>query len=767
MTRIELDFETHYTGEYSVKKLGHALYARDPRFKCTMAAAWSPSMKVSTTPDRFPWDALDGKEIVVHNAAFDRAVFRRLQSDGIVPACIKPKIWLDSAAACAYFGLPRDLAGAVKALFGATVDKSVRDRMAGYQADLFDDTAAYAIIDAEWSWRLWERLGHKWPEAERRIHALTDEMGDRGVCLDETRAKAAIASLDASIAGLEASIHFRPIASAKALKKACEAAGEPVPPGTAAADPKVETWCRENQKANSPLWVRQVQGWRKANRTREVVRSMLDRVDPATGRMQYQLKYFGAAQTGRWSGGGGLNVQNFNRKEGAAGVDLRSLLVPAPGCAFVIADYAQVEARVLLWLAGDYDFLDLLRGGMDLYEAAARKMLGYSDPRPIKAINPRPAATGEGHDPRPRLRHVRRQVRVRRQDPRRPRSRLPRRLQAPRRDLPPDEPPVVALWNRLGDAFEKRHGKPHYVLKLHRPRHPLLGTLVRRGHVLRHGRAGRATPSSRLLAENHAGDRPRPAGRRLAAAADAGIRIVLSVHDELVAECPAADAPAVKAEMERIMRTPGVPMAEAHPSRRRGTRRAEVREMSVLHTPPAPRSFLANPPETGGGRHEWLFTVQAQLVRQGFAPTRSRPPWKPTAAPPAGTTACPRSPATPPPSARTPMLELPPTASHGPPWTTPSASSGTRSPRCSPRPTRAFPPPTPSAPSSPRPSGSAPRPIVSAPAPTASMTSCPPPTSSSSSSPTPCPAKPAAPAPAANPPAPRTTLAASTAAASP
>ena len=32
--------------------------------------------------------------------------------------------------------------------------------------------------------------------------------------------------------------------------------------------------------------------------------------------------------------------------------------------------------------------------------------------------------------------------------------------------------------------------------------------------------------------------------------------------------------------------------------------------------------LLANPPETGGGRHEWLFTVQAQLVRQGFAPDK-------------------------------------------------------------------------------------------------------------------------------------------------
>ncbi|NJN64587.1 MAG: ExbD/TolR family protein [Acidobacteria bacterium] len=39
------------------------------------------------------------------------------------------------------------------------------------------------------------------------------------------------------------------------------------------------------------------------------------------GRMAYELRYFGAS-TGRWSGGGGLNLQNLNRKT-AEGVDLR------------------------------------------------------------------------------------------------------------------------------------------------------------------------------------------------------------------------------------------------------------------------------------------------------------------------------------------------------------------------------------------------------------------------------------------------------------
>lgn len=565
---IALDFETYYSGAYSVKALGNALYARDPRFRCTMAAAWSPTLKVSTTPDRFPWDALDGKEIVAHNAAFDRAVFRRLQSDGIVPACIKPKIWLDSAAACAYFGIPRDLAGAVKALFGVAVDKSIRNRMMGVQGDLFDDVALYAITDAEWAWKLWDRLGAKWPAAEARIHALCDEMGDRGVCLDLPAAKAAEANLAAAIGGLEAALPFYPPASLPALKEACANAGEPLPPGTAANSPEVEAWCKANAAKTSPLWVRQVQEWRKANRTREVVKSMLDRVDPAAGRMQYQLKYFGAAQTGRWSGGGGLNVQNFNRGTGALGVDLRGLIVPAPGSAFIIADYAQIEARILLWLAGDYDFLDDLRGGMDLYEAAARRMLGYSDPRPIKAVNPglRQLAKGMtlglgfgmGAGKFVSAAKILAGLDLSFEE-----------CQNHVRTFRATNPRIVGYWERTGDAFESRHGKPHYRALLPSGRAIHYWEPLCDGDMTYAAEKGgvRVFAHPGLLVENAvqatARDILADAWLRLA---DAGVQIVMSVHDELVAECEKDDAPAVKATMERIMRTPPAwPLADRLP----------------------------------------------------------------------------------------------------------------------------------------------------------------------------------------------------------
>lgn len=110
------------------------------------------------------------------------------------------------------------------------------------------------------------------------------------------------------------------------------------------------------------------------------------------GRVRGGLLYHGAA-TGRWSGSG-VQPHNFvrgtikdlealwtvlkkgNRQEirtqyksvmDALANGLRGAICAAPGCVLYVADYASIEARVLLWLAGDEDGLDLFRRGEDVY----------------------------------------------------------------------------------------------------------------------------------------------------------------------------------------------------------------------------------------------------------------------------------------------------------------------------------------------------------------------------------------------------------------
>lgn len=80
-------------------------------------------------------------------------------------------------------------------------------------------------------------------------------------------------------------------------------------------------------------------------------------------------------------------MQNFNRDEVLDGVDLRSAIITPPGESMIICDLAQIESRVLLWLAGDHETLAILRSGIDIYEAHARATMGYKDSRPLKDVN--------------------------------------------------------------------------------------------------------------------------------------------------------------------------------------------------------------------------------------------------------------------------------------------------------------------------------------------------------------------------------------------
>lgn len=131
------------------------------------------------------------------------------------------------------------------------------------------------------------------------------------------------------------------------------------------------------------------------------------------------LLYHGAS-TGRWSGKG---IQPHNFPKGTLkkefGMDalwtvlktedrgqilqhqktimealsngLRGAIVATPGYELFVADYASIEARVVLWLAGDEDALDLFRTGADIYCEMASEIYG----RPITKANKDERALGK------------------------------------------------------------------------------------------------------------------------------------------------------------------------------------------------------------------------------------------------------------------------------------------------------------------------------------------------------------------------------------
>ena len=56
---------------------------------------------------------------------------------------------------------------------------------------------------------------------------------------------------------------------------------------------------------------------------------------------------------------------------------LRGAIVATPGKALYVADYASIEARVVMWLAGEKHGLELFRTGADIYLDMASDIYGY------------------------------------------------------------------------------------------------------------------------------------------------------------------------------------------------------------------------------------------------------------------------------------------------------------------------------------------------------------------------------------------------------
>ena len=96
------------------------------------------------------------------------------------------------------------------------------------------------------------------------------------------------------------------------------------------------------------------------------------------GTFPFPLKYSGASVTHRWSGFD-VNPQNLSRidPDNPKPSDALRYAIHAPkGYKLVVADLSNIELRLGLWLAGQYDKLELIRNGIDLYRDFASKAYG-------------------------------------------------------------------------------------------------------------------------------------------------------------------------------------------------------------------------------------------------------------------------------------------------------------------------------------------------------------------------------------------------------
>ena len=100
------------------------------------------------------------------------------------------------------------------------------------------------------------------------------------------------------------------------------------------------------------------------------------------GRLPIPLKYYGA-HTGRWAGMDKVNFQNLPSRDKKKKA-LKNSVVAPDGYVVINCDSSQIEARVLVWLAGQDDVVEQFRKGEDVYSVFATKIYD----RPISKANP-------------------------------------------------------------------------------------------------------------------------------------------------------------------------------------------------------------------------------------------------------------------------------------------------------------------------------------------------------------------------------------------
>jgi len=428
MRLLFIDFETR--SECDLPKRGQSPYSND-KTTDVLCMAWS--FDGATTGLWLPGQDLDaevvehikaGGEIHAHNAAFEISIWNNL--------CVKrmgwPQVslaqWHCTAALAASYGFPRSLSGAGKALKldvlkdshgnkvmmslavpqAITGEGSLFGRQVFWNESKEDLEILYKYcrqdVLAEWA------IHHALPPMntfERKVWLANEEINQRGIPLSMEDVNNARLIVDEEKRMSNMDVQILTGGKVKTLNEVKSILDFVASKGGSLPNLRKETVEAYLEQPDIPAIVRRVVELR-----RDVGLASLSKLEAMAatadedGRVRGATQYYGAAATGRFSGRG-MQPQNFVR--GNLDVDtmdkvfemmkgrhprhltmygppmhvisnlLRSMISEGDEPLF-IADYASIEVRVLAWLAGEQEVLDILGSGGDLYKGRASKTYG-------------------------------------------------------------------------------------------------------------------------------------------------------------------------------------------------------------------------------------------------------------------------------------------------------------------------------------------------------------------------------------------------------
>lgn len=389
---ITLDFETYWDKDYTLSKLATSEYIRDERFKAQCVGIKIGTDNVVWVPDKHVEEALHSIDwrkyaLLAHHTQFDGFILT--ERYGIVPAYYLDTLSMGRGLHSIGIGASLDalarfykLGNKIPDVLGKT--KSVLD----WPPELMQDAGLYCAVDTKLCYDLYQKMIPNFAGSELDLIDETCRMfcepvlqvhiptAQRALVIEQDNKRIKIEKAETDPANLSSNQKFA--ALLKSLNVTIPMKKSPTTGEQTFAFAKGDFGFQE-------LMVHDDEAVRAIVAARIAVKSTLGATraqrlidEGANGRtLPVYLKYYGA-HTGRWSGGNKMNLQNLPRNypdDPDSGLLRKSIIAP-DGYVIVVADLAQIEARMLAWLADDTELLTQFRNKEDAYKIMAGDIYG-------------------------------------------------------------------------------------------------------------------------------------------------------------------------------------------------------------------------------------------------------------------------------------------------------------------------------------------------------------------------------------------------------
>ena len=391
MQIVTLDFETFYAKGYGLRKYTTEEYILNPQFQVIGVAiqidngkpVWYAGEQASKGIDAIDWS---NTMLLCHNTQFDGAILKWVFGK-------QPVAYLDTLCmARAKHGV--EAGGSLKALAeryqigekGEEVLQALGMRLEDFPEHQLRQYGEYCKNDVRLTYDLFKILSKDFPLPEIKLIDITLRMfilpilrvnqkllKERLNELKEEKTLMLKGLMETLDCDTEEAVRKK-LASNIQFAKILEDMHIPVPMKVSPTTEK-ETYALaktdagfiELQESDNPVLQElcAVRLGTKSTIEETRIQRFIDIGTRNNGLLPIPLKYYGA-HTGRWAGSDKVNFQNLPSRD-VKKKALKNAIIPPPNHVVINADSSQIEARILVWLAGQHDQVELYRQGKDVY----------------------------------------------------------------------------------------------------------------------------------------------------------------------------------------------------------------------------------------------------------------------------------------------------------------------------------------------------------------------------------------------------------------